>query len=112
MSLSDIYYNPKTGYTGVQELMRRTGKGKKEVEEFLQAQDVYTLHKPLKTKFQRRRVYVDGIDDQWQADLVDMQKFRLQNKEKGGAVNYILTVIDIFLSMHGVFQLKRKREMK
>jgi len=32
------------------------------------------VHKPIKKKFQRRRVYVKGIDDIWGADLVEMQE--------------------------------------
>ena len=35
---------------------------------------VYTLHKPTRRRFTRRRVVVYGIDHQWQADLVDLAK--------------------------------------
>ena len=31
------------------------------------------LHKPIRRKFKRRRVLVNGIDKIWAADLVDMQ---------------------------------------
>ena len=30
------------------------------------------LHKPIRRKFKRRRVLVNGIDKIWAADLVDM----------------------------------------
>ena len=30
------------------------------------------LHKPIRRKFQKRRVLVNGIDKIWAADLVDM----------------------------------------
>ena len=33
------------------------------------------LHKPIKRKFKKRRVLVNGIDRIWAADLVDMQAF-------------------------------------
>ena len=33
------------------------------------------LHKPVKRKFKKRSVLVNGIDRIWAADLVDMQSF-------------------------------------
>lgn len=54
--------------------------------------DVVTeLHKPARRNFKRRRVIVKGIDDLWQADLVDMKpysRFNAGNK-------YLLVVIDV-----------------
>ena len=44
-------------------------------------------------KFQRRRVNVNGVDEIWAADLIDMQAF---SKEYNG-IKYLLTVIDIFV---------------
>jgi len=38
------------------------------------------LHKPVTRKFRRRKVYVNGIDKIWAADLVDMQSFSMYNK--------------------------------
>ena len=35
-------------------------------------QPTYTRHKPIRKRFKRNRVMVNGIDQQWQADLVDM----------------------------------------
>src|SRR5277367_4381319 len=98
------YYNPETGYTGIEELARRTKRSKREVENFLQKQEVYTVHKPAIRKFQTRRVYVDGIDQQFQADLVDMKMFRRKNK----FTNYILTVIDCFSKFAWAVPIKKK----
>ena len=103
-NLHKTYYDPETGYTGIQELVRKTKKSKRQVENFLQKQDVYTLHKPAIRKFQTRRVYVDGIDDQFQADLVDMKMFRRKNK----FTNYILTVIDCFSKFAWAVPIKKK----
>ena len=33
------------------------------------------LYKPVTRKFQRRRVNVNGVDEIWAADLIDMQAF-------------------------------------
>lgn len=66
---------------------------------------MYTLHKPIKHKFKTRRVTVSKIDDQWQADLVDMQKYSKANKN----YNYILTIIDIFSKYAWAIPIKKKR---
>ena len=50
------------------------------------------LHKPVSRKFQRRRVQVNGIDEIWAADLIDMQAFSKFNR----GVKYLMAVIDIF----------------
>lgn len=50
------------------------------------------LHKPIKRKFPQRRVIVNGIDEIWSADLVDMQAFSRYNK----GIKYLLNVIDVF----------------
>ena len=49
------------------------------------------LYKPVTRKFQRR-VNMNGIDEIWAADLIDMQAF--SNDYNG--IKYFLTVIDIF----------------
>ena len=38
------------------------------------------LHKPVRKKFRRRRVYAHGIDDIWASDLVDLSAYSKQNK--------------------------------
>lgn len=50
------------------------------------------LHKQARKRFIRRRVYVKGLDDLWQIDLIDMQKHARDNNGH----KYILTVIDVF----------------
>ena len=50
------------------------------------------LHKPIRRKFQKRRVLVNGIDKIWAADLMDMQAFSKLNR----GVKYLLAVIDVF----------------
>lgn len=90
--LRELYYDPKTGYTGVNELVRKSGLPKKEVEDFLHKQDTYTLHKPARKNFETRTVFVHYIDQQWQADLVEM--IPLANENNG--FRYLLTVVDCF----------------
>src|SRR5271163_2069010 len=90
--LNHIYYNTKTGYSGINDIARKSEENVKSVKTYLESQNVYTLHKPDRKKFERRKMFVYRIDEQWQADLVDMQ---LYSKENEG-YNYMLTVIDCF----------------
>lgn len=50
------------------------------------------LHKKALKKFPRRKVILKGIDDLWQADLVEMIPYSKQNNN----YKYLLTVIDCF----------------
>ena len=76
--LTNIYYDPKTGYSGIDSIARKSGIKRSEVVKWLTQQNVYSLHKPIRHRFKKRRVIVSKIDDQWQADLVDMQKNKSQ----------------------------------
>ncbi|CAP29847.1 Protein CBG10426 [Caenorhabditis briggsae] len=90
--LEDAYYNPETGFCGINELQRKTKKPTEVVKKFLNEQDVYTLHKPARKNFKSERVYVHNIDEQWQSDLVEMIPYAEENKD----FKYLLTVIDCF----------------
>jgi len=90
--LRNIYYNPKTGYSVVDDLVRKSGLTKSKVKEFLEQQDVYTRHKDIRKRFPTRRVVVGGIDDQFQADLVEMIPCAKENNN----YKYMLTCIDCF----------------
>ena len=48
----------------------------------LQIQKALTeeLHKPARKNYPRRKVEMRGIDETWQADLVDMQSYSRENK--------------------------------
>ncbi|DAC81738.1 TPA_asm: integrase [Stylophora coral adintovirus] len=62
------------------------------------------LHKPIKRNFPKRRVIVNGIDDTWCSDLVEMQKFAKWNK----GYRYLLMVLDIFSKYGWIVPLKNK----
>ena len=100
--LRKVYYDPRRGYTGINDISQKTGIPKKDVEKWLESQETYTLHKPIRHRFPTRRVIVNGIDDQWQADLVEMRN----HKDRG--YNYILTVIDVFSKYAWAVPVKRK----
>ena len=100
--LRKVYYDPRKGYTGINDIAQKTGIPKKDVKKWFESQDTYTLHKPIRHRFPTRRVLVNGIDDQWQADLVEMRNY----KDRG--YNYILTVIDVFSKYAWAVPVKRK----
>ena len=62
------------------------------------------LHKPIRRKFKRRRVLVNGIDKIWAADLADMQAFSKFNR----GIKYLLAVIDVFSKYGCLIPLKDK----
>ena len=62
------------------------------------------LHKPVRRKFKRRRVLVNGIDKIWAADLADMRAFSKFNQ----GFNFLLLVIDIFSKYGWIIPLKIK----
>ena len=108
--LNSIYYDPKqTGSYGGFDSWRRAshsalGASGKEVKRWLSEQDTYTLHKPVRYRFRRRRVVVGGINHQWQADLVDMSRLKRYNDGH----TFILTVIDVLSKKAWSVPLKNK----
>ena len=63
------------------------------------------LHKPVRHKFPKRRIYVKGIDDIWAADLMDVSSLSKANK----GIKFILAVIDIFSKYGWLLPLKNKK---
>ena len=76
--------------------MKREGKFKisrHKIKTFLQNQDAYSLQKKVKRRgFKRRRVIVQGIDYQWEADLADVQNLSKDNE----GIKILLVIVDVF----------------
>ena len=107
--LERLYYesNRPSALGGVEKLYRaakKHGITRSEVIAWLQLQPGYTLHKPARRRFRRNKVFVNGIDDQWQADLVDLQSLSRWNR----GYKYLLTCIDILSKYAWVVPLKTK----
>ena len=77
---------------------------RKVVQEWLSEQDAYTLHKPARYRFRRRRVVLGGPLHQWQSDLVDLSN--LKNYKDG--MTFLLTMIDVFTKVAWCVPLKNK----
>ena len=79
-------------------------KRRKAGEAWLREQDTYNLHRPVRRKFPRGQIITSGIDQQFQADLIDVGRYAGQND----GTRYILTVIDCFSRYAWARPLKRK----
>jgi Integrase core domain len=83
----------KSAFSGLPHFMQLSKyKNKAQVEKELAAVDAYTLHRPVKKKFQKRITKVFFRDHQWGIDLMDVQNM---SKDNGG-IKYILIAIDNF----------------
>ena len=107
--LSASYYNVGGvgSYGGVRPLSQKTKLSPERVKEWLTTQDAYTLHKPIRYKFPRRRVIVAGPHQQWQADLIDVSRLSRYNR----GFKFLLTCIDVFSKKAWVIPLKDKTGM-
>ena len=113
--LTSIYYDPKHpgSYAGPSKLHRVTkDAGKKitlnQIREWLKGQETYTLHRRVRRKFPRNKVIVDGIDDQWDVDLMDVTNLSKYND----GVRFVLVAIDIFSRYTWLRPLKSKQGHK
>ncbi len=87
--LHDIYYDPGTGFQSAERQSAEDDGldvSRRIVKEWLKTQDTYTRHKPIV-----RKTCVKDLADQIQMDLVDMGKYKNQNK----GYYWILTAVEI-----------------
>lgn len=112
--LKSIYYDPADSASyGSFEKLYISAKEKipqikrKDVKHWLESQLTYTLHKPVRRAIKRNPVIVSYIDEQWQADLVDMLEFKKEND----GFSFILTVIDLFSKYAWAVPIKSKSGM-
>lgn len=64
----------------------------------------FELHKPARRKYSRRNVTLKGLNDLYQADLVEMLPYASENN----GMKYILTLIDCFSKFAFAVPLKTK----
>jgi hypothetical protein len=107
-TLRAIFYDPKnkSSFSSVSKLYEAAkaitpSVTRKDVKEWLDKQETYTLHAPVRRRFTRSRIYVKGIDKLWQADLMDMAGLsnwnKLPNEKKIlQPINFVLVIICVF----------------
>ena len=101
--LRKLYYgiDSPTAYTGESILWRQIKLDKKnkeltreDLKKWLQEQYTYSLHKPYKKPSIYRKTMTSGVDDQWQADLVEMIQIT--------AIITCCALSTVSVSLHGV----------
>ena len=105
--LSELYKNPvRPSAFGGKKRLYASAKNikRKDVDHWLAGEDTYTLHKPVRTRFQRRPTITSGVFVQAQADLMDVRSHIKHND----GVAFLLTIIDVFSRKAWVFPLKNK----
>ena len=110
--LKSIYYDPKHPYSfsSPYNLFKAAQKRNrniklKDVTNWLEGEDTYTLYRPIITKFRRRKVLVPGVQYQYQADLLDYEPLNKQNNK----TMFLLTIIDCFSRFALALPLKSKK---
>jgi hypothetical protein len=77
---------------------------KRRVKEWMKGNSTYTKHRYARRRFPTNKVIVNGIDDTWQMDLVDMCSYSRTNN----GYNWILVCIDVFSKFVWIKLLKTK----
>ena len=97
--LHSLFYDvtKPSAYTGKDNVFRAaravlSSITRADVDRWFEEQLTYTLHKPVRVQFARNKTIIKSIDDQWQADLCDMQS----KSRKNDGNTFILTCIDCF----------------
>ena len=110
-TLRSIYFDPKSeaGFASIDKLysaakLKDPHVSRKDVRNWLASELTYSLHAPTVTNFPRNRCIVEHVDQQWQADLVDMSSVKRSNPNYA----FILTVIDMFSKYAFTVPLKNK----
>lgn len=106
MNIQELYEDPalEGALGGFEPFAKAHGLSRKQAEKELQSVLSYTLHKPRRKRFPTLPTMVYGRDEQWQLDLVDMQKLSKWNK----GTKYMLTVIDVFSKAAWAEPIKNK----
>ena len=110
--LASVYYDPLNpgAYTGFTKLWNSVkidnphNLTRKYVEEWLKKEDSYKRHKPQVLVFPRQKILMSYMDQQWDADIMDMTKFAKFNHGH----KYVGVFIDIFSRYAWVEAMKTK----
>lgn len=104
--LEKFYYDPAhyAGYSAVNNLFRASNLSRNKVTRWLETQDAYTLHRPLRRKFPRMHYNVTNIDDLWEADLIELRNLKSYND----GYSSLLVIIDILSKYVWVEPLRDK----
>ncbi|EFP11727.1 hypothetical protein CRE_05296 [Caenorhabditis remanei] len=110
-AIKDAYTNPKnpsafTSVANIHKFLKPKFKSLtyEQVEKVLEDLESFTLHRPTRKRFPRLKTLASGLFTDFQADLVDMSKYKKTNNN----TTFLLTVIDIYSRRLYVRPLKNK----
>ena len=93
---SRLYYEPAnpSAFWNWQKIQRNVKNEKRppgDIRAWLEKQDAYTLHRPVRKRIARNAYSVNNVIDVREYDIVDLQALGKLNDKR-----YILFVIDVF----------------
>ena len=114
--LEQIYFNPEhpasfEGPKRLYESVKKEGRYKishGQIKRWIQKQESYSRNKGVKRQFERGRIIVAGIDDQFDADLASLSVYADEND----GYKYLLVLIDIFSCYGWVEPIKDKTSLQ
>ena len=102
------YLDPasKTAFGGAPPVFRALKKTipENQIYEWLQGQDTFTLHRPVRHRFPRLHYNVTNVDDLHEIDLCDMQSIKSYND----GYAYLFVVIDVLSKYAWIEPVKNK----
>ena len=110
--LESVYYDPSHpgSYSGIVKLWQAVKDDNRHhltftrVRDWLQKQETYSRHIRVRERFPRQKILMHKLDQQWDADLMNMYKFSYKNKR----YKYLAIFIDIFSRYLWVEPMKTK----
>jgi transposase InsO family protein len=109
-----LYYDParESGFSSFKKILHasrqqsniKERKKPAKIRDWLERQDAYTLHRPVRRRIPRNRYSVNNILDVWECDLLDVQSLGKFNDE----YKFLSTVIDTFSKFLHIVLLKSK----
>ena len=104
--MESAYYNATlpSSFGSVNALAKHTSQNYSTAKDWLSSQDAYTLHKPIRRRFERRKTVALGIDHLWQTDLIDVSNISKFND----GICFVLCCIDCFSRYAWTVSLKNK----
>jgi transposase InsO family protein len=94
-----------SGYASLDKLKHASRLPRSRVAKWLEGEDSYTLHKPIRKRFPRNPYTVNNINDLFEMDLVDMRNVSKYNK----GYTFLLNVIDTFSKFAWSVPIKNKK---
>jgi len=90
----------------VRHVATRKRKTPGQIKAWLETQDAYTMHRPVRKRFPRNAYTVNNIDDVWEIDIMDLSSVKKYNDNH----RYLLQVIEVFSKYLHSIPLRTKTE--